>query len=847
MLRFVSAALVVALATAPARAADTPRDDRQKHHGATRTNAPPEIDGSLDDPAWREARVDDRFTQNFPDEAKRPSQRTELRVLFDDRALYIGLRMFDDHPEGIVERLTRRDRDTDADKVAVEISSKNDRTTAYEFVINVSGVLADAVRFNDTDWSSDWDGLWLGAAKRDAQGWTAEYMIPLKTLRYEGGRSEFGFQVRRLIQRRQEIDEWAYTPRAARGEVSYYGVLDGLTGLRATRLFQIVPYLAGGIYLRYNQSPDALNGTSLYGNIGADLKLGLTPALTLDVTLNPDFGQVEADQVFLNLSTFELFYPEKRPFFLEGVDIFATPLALFYSRRIGRQPPEPDPSTFNQLEWQGPSRIYAAAKVSGLVTRRLTIGVLDAVTAESSTVVSRVDGTPGTLRVSTQPLTNFAVLRLKRDILARSFVGVMATATTRFEQPFAQAPQPGDLCPSGDAPSSRGRCTHDGYTGAVDWNLRTSDGDWGVLGQAAATVRVAGPSHTIADGTVLAPSSSGVAVGFFGGKFNGKYTGQLDYNGSSPAFDPNDLGFNRQGNAHFIHPTLHYRILKPVSIVQEGDIQASAFVHTNWDFSVVSENVYWLGAFLRFKNFWSSYFEIDYAAKQWDLREARDGAAVERVDGWWVFFTGKTDPRKRLWVATNGSVIRTAHGRSADVWMQIALRPKPAIEIDVLPHLNWTFGDPRWFDTRANGDGTNTYYFADLDSRDFDVTLRGTYTFSPTLTLQAYAQLFLAGGHYGQTVAAVAAGKGTRLPLSAFRPTLMPSGDAPDFRNGAINLNIVLRWEFRPGSTLLGVYTHAQTQTSFDAAEGFGRPSITRFSGGAGTDLFLLKLSLLLI
>jgi hypothetical protein len=164
-----------------------------------------------------------------------------------------------------------------------------------------------------------------------------------------------------------------------------------------------------------------------------------------------------------------------------------------------------------------------------------------------------------------------------------------------------------------------------------------------------------------------------------------------------------------------------------------------------------------------------------------------------------------------------------------------------------MPHVIYGYGDPRWFDTRSNGDGSNTYYFAQLESYAFDVTLRGTYTFTPTLTLQAYAQLFIASGHYGDTTAAVGRGKGSSLPFEAFRPTGMPAGDAPDFRNGAININVVLRWEFLPGSTLLGVYTHAQAQTSYDPAEGIARPSITRFSGGAGTDLFLLKLSLLLI
>jgi hypothetical protein len=251
---------------------------------------------------------------------------------------------------------------------------------------------------------------------------------------------------------------------------------------------------------------------------------------------------------------------------------------------------------------------------------------------------------------------------------------------------------------------------------------------------------------------------------------------------------------------------------------------------------------------MRFRNFWSIYFEIDRQMDFWDLREARDGAAVERAGGWSAYWFAKTDPRKRVWFQTNGAVERRQHGRMADVQTTIAIRPTPAVEIDILPHGNWTFGDPRWYDTRDNGNGTNTYFFADLDSRELDVTLRGTYTFTPTLTLQAYAQLFLAGGHFENPVTAIAAGKGTELPFRAFRPSPIPGDDAPDFRDGAINVNLVLRWEFLPGSTVLGVYTHAQGQTTYDPTmEGFGRPSFTRFTGGPATDLFLVKLSLLLL
>lgn len=813
---------------------------------ASRTMAPPTIDGRLDDPAWRGAPVDNRFTQNFPNEAQRPSQRTELRVLYDDAALYIAVRCWDDHPLGIIERLTRRDGSTDADRITVDISSKDDRSTAYHFEINVSGVLTDGVRFNDTDSSNDWDGLWLGATHRDAGGWSAELRIPLQTLRYEGGREAFGFQVRRYLARRQEIDEWAYVPRAARGEVSYYGTLDGLRGLHATRLFQIVPYLAAGVSLRNRQAPPALDGTRLYGNLGADLKLGLTPALTLDATINPDFGQVEADQVVLNLSTFEVFFPEKRPFFLEGIDIFSSPLSLFYSRRIGRSAPPPNSDHYTALEPSVPGRIYAAAKVSGLVAPRLTIGLIDAVAASASTVADQAASPGSRIEIATAPLTNYGVLRLKRDILARSSVGFMATATTRFESPGQLLPQAGEDCPDGAPASHHGRCTRDAYTSGIDFNLRTANGNWGAMGQVAGSVLANGPTRTIADGTVVGPGTGGLGLALDGGKYNGNFWAYLTYRGYSPGFDNNDLGYTEQSNLHRFRPHLHWRFLTPHSIFLEGDINLSAMLRFSWDFRTVLQQEYWLGADLYFRNFWKLYIEVDYDTDHWDLREARDGAAVQRTGFWSVFYEFKTDPRRRLWVSGNGYTHRVRHGRALDAWFQIALRPLPALQLDLLPHVNWTYGDPRWFDTEPLPDGSKLYYFGDLDSRNFDVTLRGTYTFTPNLTLQAYAQLFLAGGHYGATSAAVARGVGSQITLAALQPTARPSASQPDFRDGAINVNLVLRWEFQPGSTLLLVYTHAQQQTAFDPVRGSGSPSLEAFAGGAATDQFLLKLSLLL-
>jgi hypothetical protein len=824
-------------------------DDRDKHHGARRASEPPLIDGRLDDRAWAAVPADSRFTQNFPDEGRPPSQRTELRVLYDDEALYLGVRAWDDDAAHIVERLTRRDRETDADKITVEISSKNDRTTAYHFDVNCAGVLADGVRFNDTDYSGDWDGLWLGAAHRDADGWSAELKIPFQTLRYEGGRDQFGFQVRRHIQRREEIDEWAYTPRTARGEVSYYGVLDGLAGLRAARLFQIVPYFAAGLFIRYGG--DNFDGTSLYGNLGGDLKLGLTSALTLDVTINPDFGQVEADQVVLNLTTFEVFFPEKRAFFLEGVDLFATPIELFYSRRIGRPPPAP-----NGYDATAPlptGRIWAAVKLTGLVAPRLSVAMLDAITDSSSVEVTAEGGQR--IALGLQPLSNYFVARLKRDVLARSYVGLTATGVSRFEQEFVMAPFGATLCPDDPVaaesfgPTAAGRCTHDAYAAGVDAFLTTRDGTYQLRAQATGSVIVGGPRRRIADGHSIGANDVGAGLRVEGGKQGGNFNVYARWEGYSPRFDINDVGYLRQSNMHFVHAETGWRILKPTGFLLEGNVFVGLNFNSSWNGdAILGKNAY-LSSWLRFKNYWTAYLEVDWDLDHDDNRETRDGAIVQRIGGFSSALSFKTDPRRKI--VAEGEVVlnHVRYGQWVMSTLQLHLRPVPAVEIDIIPHLSWTWGDPRWYDTRDNGDaaGTKTYFFGELDSRELDVTVRGTYTFTPTLTLQAYAQLYVDGGHYGNTTVAVGKGRGSRLPFSAFRPAAMPRDDQPDFRNGSINVNLVLRWEFQPGSTILGVYTHAQDQREYDPLEGTGRPSLRRFGDGRGTDLFLVKLSLLLM
>lgn len=818
--------------------------------GAVRTEHAPSIDGKLDDEAWQKAPPQTAFTQNFPDEGQPPTERTEMRVLYDDAAVYIAVRCFDAQPDKIVARLTRRDRDIEADKVTVDISSKNDFRTAYHFEVNAAGRQLDGTRSNDTTFSTDWDGIWFSGVTRDAEGWTAEFEIPLIALRYSGETTSFGFQVRRYLPRRQEVDEWSYVPRSSQGEVSYYGKLEGLTGLRAKRLLQIAPYDSRSVTVRRKQG--ALDGTETGGNFGADAKIGLTSALTLDATINPDFGTVEVDQVVLNLTTVETYFPEKRPFFVEGADLFSTPFQLFYSRRVGKSPEAPTLADGVEVVEPAPSgRILGAVKLTGLVTDKLSVGVLAALTDSQDTTINRGGGGRDE-KLLVDPFTNFGVLRLQQQIGASSAIGVMATSVNRFEDANKEAPRPGDVCPTPHyglldvgAPVD-GRCTNDAYTGGADARLRTDDQAYGISGQVIGSTLDKGPDRINFDGTHIKPGELGWGVQAELGKYGGEHwLYRLAYSYMSPTLEINDAGFNGAANDQLFHSMLTLRSTKPVL----GMRDASALL------GLVYEDIPLTGApngrfaYLNINatlpNFWTVYGHfIPYYLPYYNNREPRDGAELEVGAGWLASGTLKTDTSKSVIVGLAGFIEHTKRGIATNGSVTVNIRPASNVELDVISSGSWSYGDPRWISTTALPDGSRDYLFRDLDARSWDLLLRGTWTFSPTLSLQMYAQLYLDRGHYGRGSIVNGAGARPRLEQDAFRDVASAPVYDDDFRDSALNVNAFFRWEFLPGSALWFVYTRNQLNQPYDVAEGPGRVRFDKLVGPS-TDVFLVKLSYL--
>jgi hypothetical protein len=824
---------------------------------AMHADKPPVLDGKLDDAAWQKAPASDTFTQKTPLDGKPPGDRTVVRILYDDENVYVGI----DCPQsaGVVARLTRRDRWVEADSVTVVLDTRADGKSGFEFSVNAAGVLSDGLHFNDTDVNQDWDENWEGKAAVNAKGWSAELRIPLRALRFPARPVQsWGLQVRRYVSARQETDEWAYIPRDAAGEVSRYGHLDQLEGLKSRAPFELRPFVVGSIRRNDPLGYTLARGYTPQFSAGVDIKWHVSQALTLDATILPDFGQVEADQVILNLTNYELYYPEKRPFFLEGVDAFTTPLQLLYTRRIGRAPAAPalittGPQPEQLVNLPVPSTIFGAAKLTGDLGGRWTLAELIALTGRQTVQVQPQNG-PAVDR-AIDPYTAFGVLRLKREIGANSSVGLMLTGVSHLESggdyprlppgwystvPIAPGP-PGKalaLCPSGDTAALGTRCFHDAYVAGVDGRWRSESGEYTVTGQAIGSVIENGPAHLVPDGTVLQSGDKGAAVSLHAAKEGGKsYVGAVDFEGYSRKVDYDDLGFQLRQNLLKEHAIFEYRVLEPHGPRLETHTWIEFTEQDNLDGLNLSRGIS-VDNYTKFKNFWGMYAELHVRPRHFDDREMGDGAALERgaLVGFEVGLA--TDTRKALSAGlwTQMHVIEDGFGYQGDG--RVSLKVLPQWDVDLLPNWVYVAGEPRFFNTQGA-----YYLFGHQRAQSLSLTLRSTYTFTPRLTLQAYVQAILESEHFSDFASFPALGAEAQVHLSDLRPVHFAVWQNPDFESGTINASLVARWEYRLGSTVYLVYTHSQNDSvvpSFGEGAGF---DFAKVAPRPADDELLLKVS----
>lgn len=800
---------------------------------AVRVEIPPVLDGRLDDPAWQAAVSTSDFVQHFPDEGAAPLETTTLRVLYDDHAVYFGIDCQQRSP--VEAKLTRRDRFVEADRVLVDLDSRADGVSAAHFEVNAAGVLMDGVYFNDTAYSADWDEAWDARTAITSTGWSVEIRIPLRVLRFYPARTvPWGLQVRRYISARQELDEWVFMPRASAGYVSLFGRLEGIKDLPTGGRLELSPFVVGSLRRR---DAGAIAGATAHGwdakvAIGGDARLRITPAMTLDVAVLPDFGQVEADQVTLNLSTSEIYYPEKRRFFLDGIEAFNTPLSVLYTRRIGRQPAVPTLGSDEVLvEAPEPSPIYAAAKLLGSLGRNYRLGVLSAVTGRNDVTVSDDQGVTTRPRLA-EPLSSFNVLRLRRQVGGNGAVGLLATATNRFEPSGAE---PGGTVDAGTMPVG-GRSWNDAYVGGLDGRWRSPDSLYSASGQVVGSLLVGGPARDEPDGHPIRPGHPDLGaianVGKDGGEhwlahLNGSYSGRQ--------FELNDLGYLGRKGDWAVGGDLTLRTLSGWWRTLESSAAVVARYQGSLD-GVRLASFVQLQGWARFSDFSSVWLAVGCRQSYFDDREVGDGTALEHHARAGFMTSWSSDPRRGLVVRVWAQVWGFSGGYYGDSWIQLLLRPLPRLELDVQPTVMLTDGEPRYL---SNAD---SFVLGQLRARSLGLTLRASYTFTPRLTLQTYAQPFVAADHYHDfsTFAADRVGPGATIPLAGL---IEGPGDGSDHdsKTATLNLNVVLRWEYRLGSTIFLVYTRSQNPSVATQPPGFDFHPL--FRAHPAVDVFMAKMS----
>lgn len=810
------------------------------------------VDGRLTESSWRQATAAGGFWQRTPTEGATPDAPTEFRVLFDNAALYVGVRAFDSEPKKIRGMLTRRDVESASDWLTVGIDSYHDRRTAFVFAINPAGVQRDFLIFNDSQSDNSWDAVWTAAATIDDEGWSAEFRIPLGQLRFSTeGNGDWGMQIVRVVGRSREESVWSPWPRSTPRVVSHYGTLSGLDGVVAPRRIELLPYTVGALDVRQVADGDPFRGTTqTTGNLGLDFEYGVSNNITLAGTINPDFGQVEADPSEVNLSDNESFFQERRPFFLEGSDIFKFSMdanldgseTLFYSRRIGARPHDSADGMAEYVSEPRRTTIYGATKLSGKTSSGWFFGLLDAVTAEERATLLDSDGNRGEHTI--EPLSNYAVLRLGKDLRAgQTTIDAALTSVHRRLDDTGLDWLHDQAYTTGLGLSHR--------FAKQRWQLRARMVGSHVRGTAEAIDNTQRASqryfqrpdadHLDYDPTRTSLSGAGMswALTKIVGNWRGGGGGEIRTGG----LETNDLGFQRGADQALQWLWLQRRRDNPSRHLQRWNINLNSWATSDLGPSlrVIGANV---GGSCRFNNFWDAWGGIGLDRVFLNPRALRGGPAL-RADLTTFFWLGTASDSRKLvqWFANlNGRVTPASRssflGLNSELSVQARSNLDIGIGVNVMRNQNAdqyvavgetltgtgapTVEQPDWADA--------DYILGRIDQTTVGMTLRVNYTFRPTLSLQLYAQPFVSAGAYRDYKSVTnprALLHGDRFTMLQPNDLLLTDGNIlvdrdhdgshdyrfprADFNFRQLRSNAVLRWEYRPGSAVFLVWSHERS------------------------------------
>lgn len=748
---------------------------------ASRTESKINIDGVLNEKDWGNAIPVVDFVQYDPIEGAEPTEKTSVRVLYDNDALYFGVVCYDSNPAGITQQLTRRDRQNEADRFSITIDSYNDGQTGFVFVGNVSGVQSDGVLYHDgIFYDIQWDAVWNYDAKITDEGWSAEFKIPFSALRFQKQDGEYvwGINFRRYISRKKEVIEWVLIPRSETGSISKIGNISGIKNISLPLNLSIQPYVLARTNFEQELKPYNFNKV-FYNNIGLDIKYNLTSNFTLDVAINPDFGQVEVDQEVMNLTVFETHFPEKRPFFMEGSHIFKFGVTadeknfnLFYTRRIGRKPRSDLPDDKQEIiKYPRNTTILAATKITGKTQSGTEIGLLSTLTDQEVLVYQ--DTASKRKKFALEPMASYNVFRISQNVFENSSIGIMGT---------------GSLL-KGLSPS---------IAGGLDWTLRFDDYQYAVDGYFVRSKQVDFYNKQKSDGT---------AGKVFLGKIAGKhwlYNTSFDF--ASKNFSIDELGYYSQPREYGGTTQIIFKDDQAEGIFLRYNILMQTDFRWNYNGLNTTKHI-GIGSYFTFKNFWSiSLFQINQlSAYNSSERGIIDVYKTPNVNSFQTII--QTDTRKKINLKSH-LIYEIDSKNKSEYLTSFNLTYRPATWIELTPMLTFA---KRWSEETGLLLGSSYYtqydsilgknytVFGDRDLDYFDVAIRGILTLTNKLSLQFFSQLMFYKWHYQNFKRLV-------------NPAVFEIIDIPfyfkDLNFKVMNTNIVLRWEFLPGSTLFFVWTH---------------------------------------
>ena len=845
---------------------------------AIRIKQPITIDGKLTEPVWKIAPSITKFTERDPVEGSKPTEKTVVHILYDNNAIYIGARLYDNHPDSIVAQLGRRDTRFKSDNFVVYLDPYHDKQTGYYFAVNAGGTIYDGTLYNDVSRDKSWDGVWQGKSHRDDKGWTVEMRIPYSQLRFhEKKKYIWGIDFKRDIGRNNEKDYLVYTPKDGNGFVSLFPNLTGITNIKPKQDLEVLPYITSKAAYSPATVGDPFNNGSNYNyNAGADVRTTIASNLSLDATINPDFGQVEVDPAVVNLSDVETFFPEKRPFFIQGRNFFNYGLGgvsshmsfnwhspnFFYSRRIGRKPRGSVPDN-NYVDYPSGTHIIGAAKITGQLNGNWNIGALQAVTSVENAsyyVNNKIN------KVRVAPISYYGVARVQKQFNnAMQSIGILTTLTKRD---FKTNYMPDQLNKSALV------------TGVDGWTFLDSDKVWVVSGWAGMS-HIAGTQKRMLDiqtdpiHYLQRPefknngvdSSLTSLTGYAGRIMLAKQKGQLSVNTAfgfiDPHFDINDLGYMTTGNVINTHIAIGYKWTELTSWYRY--LSVGAAYARSYDFQgnhtgggimqyghITFPNYYWMH--------WNVFAQPTYNV---DNRLTRGGPLALGTPGI-SYGIGLGSDSRKIVVLTAGIHIFSFKSGSHGIGMNtnLEIKPKSNVSVSIGPGFNRNVVNTQWvgkfIDPYAIATFGKRYVFAEMTQHTLSANMRVNWTFTPRLSLQLFAQPLISSGNYynykmlekpktydfltfGNNNSTIDNKNNIADPDGSGPAAAINLGN-PNYNFRSLRGNAVLRWEYRPGSRIYFVWTQSRTDSQ-DIGTFNINNAFTRLINAKPSNIFLVKFS----